>query len=239
MSGWRALTTDPNSRAALAARQAALERAWCPPVASRIDHLREHAAGRRVLDVGVVDHELEQHASTAWLHGHIAAVASYCLGVDLLEGPIEELGRRGYNVRRCDITRDPLDETFDVVIAGEVIEHLGSPAELVRAARRVLAPGGRLIFTTPNPYELGRVLHELRGHVRDNVDHVVAFSPAGVVELLEREGFVLDQYRGVARRRGGRDLRRDLNRRLKEAAARLLFRPEAACETLIYHGVRA
>lgn len=38
---------------------------------------------------------------------------------------------------------------FDIVIATEVIEHLGKPAKLLFEASRVLRPRGRLILTTP------------------------------------------------------------------------------------------
>lgn len=42
------------------------------------------------------------------------------------------------------------DGSFDVVIAIEVLEHVRAPYDLLARLRRVLAPGGRLIFTTPN-----------------------------------------------------------------------------------------
>lgn len=38
---------------------------------------------------------------------------------------------------------------FDVVIATEIIEHLGQPEKLLEEVKRVLKPGGRLILTTP------------------------------------------------------------------------------------------
>ena len=52
------------------------------------------------------------------------------------------------------------DETFDAVVATEVLEHLDAPNRLFREVRRVLRPDGRFVLTTPNrealPY---RVLH--------------------------------------------------------------------------------
>lgn len=42
------------------------------------------------------------------------------------------------------------DGAFDLVIAIEVFEHVRAPYDLLSRLRRVLAPGGRLIFTTPN-----------------------------------------------------------------------------------------
>ena len=42
------------------------------------------------------------------------------------------------------------DERFDAVVAAWVVEHLGDPARAVREVHRVLRPGGRFVFLTPN-----------------------------------------------------------------------------------------
>jgi 2-polyprenyl-3-methyl-5-hydroxy-6-metoxy-1,4-benzoquinol methylase len=41
-------------------------------------------------------------------------------------------------------------DSFDVVRANNVIEHLSSPKAMVRAVHRILRPGGLLAFSTPN-----------------------------------------------------------------------------------------
>lgn len=46
------------------------------------------------------------------------------------------------------------DASYDVVIMTEVLEHLESCYHVVREARRLLRPGGYLVFTTPNVYRL-------------------------------------------------------------------------------------
>ncbi len=42
-----------------------------------------------------------------------------------------------------------LEGKFDIVISAEVIKHLLYPRELIRAAKKCLKPGGKLIITTP------------------------------------------------------------------------------------------
>jgi SAM-dependent methyltransferase len=55
------------------------------------------------------------------------------------------------------------DAAFDLVLLGEVFEHiLNQPAGLLRAIHRILVPGGRLILTTPNPSTLMNAVRVLR-----------------------------------------------------------------------------
>src|SRR5207253_10239263 len=42
------------------------------------------------------------------------------------------------------------DRSFDVVICGDLIEHLRDPERFLVRVRPLLRPGGRLVLTTPN-----------------------------------------------------------------------------------------
>lgn len=59
-------------------------------------------------------------------------------------------------VSYCDLNGSvPFEpETFHIVFATEVIEHLNDPHNLIDEAWRVLAPGGMLFLTTPNVHSL-------------------------------------------------------------------------------------
>lgn len=54
------------------------------------------------------------------------------------------------------------EESFDIVVCVEGIEHIENPHHLVREVRRVLKPGGMLILTTPNILSLKSRMHCLR-----------------------------------------------------------------------------
>ena len=60
-----------------------------------------------------------------------------------------------------------LGESFDLVTGWDVIEHSRSPVNLIRAARRCLAPGGCVSFSTPNQRSIldgvGGFLYRLSG----------------------------------------------------------------------------
>jgi len=54
-------------------------------------------------------------------------------------------------------------ESFDLVLLGEVFEHiLNQPAGLLRGILRLLRPGGLLILTTPNPSTIANAIRLLR-----------------------------------------------------------------------------
>lgn len=63
------------------------------------------------------------------------------------------------------------NETFDIIVSLQVIEHLYQPELMLLAAKKYLNPNGVLIFTTPNPEGLGaRIMKDKWHGYRD--DHV-------------------------------------------------------------------
>ncbi|WOJ92256.1 methyltransferase domain-containing protein [Congregibacter variabilis] len=71
-----------------------------------------------------------------------------------------------------DLRDGPLvDASIDLLLCSEVIEHVADSASLLDAMAAVLAPGGKLILTTPQPYSPVEILGK------------IAFFP-GVVHLL-------------------------------------------------------
>lgn len=118
-----------------------------PPLfALRLAFVLERLSGReRVLDVGCG----EGHFSAA-----IAAAGARVLGIDVAEEPLRRGRARhpGVDLRRVPaVGAWPLeDASFDLVWAGEVLEHVADTAGWFSQMRRVLRPGGRLLISTPD-----------------------------------------------------------------------------------------
>jgi len=192
---WTSVSPDPNSPASRAYRQAQLDRAWRPLGGTRLSIVTDLCRNKRVLDLGCVNHVISGVGDPSWLHPRIVAVAQECLGVDSDSRGICEMRKRGFNVLCADVLHYPWDESyrerFDVVVAGELIEHVDRPLAILEIARTSLVPGGFLVVTTPNPYAPWRVRC---GHMRivwENVDHVAYFFPSGMAELADRAGLQL------------------------------------------------
>lgn len=196
---------DPNDPAALVRRAEVLRAAWRPEISDRIAYLEQRCSGKRVLDIGCVAHDVARMKSPLWLHGRLAAVASECLGVDVLAEGVEAMCRLGFDGVAHDLGTGlgPIAERapFDVVVAGELIEHVESVDMLFRTARDALVPGGELILTTPNPYAPDRVRAHQLGLVYENVDHILFAFPSGIAELAERHGLVLSEAAVTRRQR--------------------------------------
>ncbi|HEV3362914.1 MAG TPA: methyltransferase domain-containing protein [Acidimicrobiia bacterium] len=192
---WSDVASDPNAGIVKVHRARVLRAAWRQPISDRIAFIEAKCRDRRVLDIGCVAHDVNRMSSPKWLHGRIAAVAQRCVGVDLLASEIEEMRKRGYEVVLHDLTTgfEPIASLgpFDVIVAGELIEHVEDLGMLFRLARSVLSDGGELIITTPNPYAPGRVRAGQLGIVWENVDHIVYAFPSGIAELCERHGLAL------------------------------------------------
>ena len=112
------------------------------------------------------------------------------------------------------------DDAFDVVVAGEVLEHVPHPDLMLAEIRRVLTPAGRLLLSTPNivgwanrvlvplgiqplftetssEVHLGRRWRVL-GQGNQVQGHLKVFSHRALVEILERTGFTVLRVLGHA-----------------------------------------
>jgi SAM-dependent methyltransferase len=108
-----------------------------------------------------------------------AAGATAVTGVDLDAEAIAEakarVGKHAAALVEADLRELPLaDDSFDVVVSFETIEHMEEPERALAELRRVLRPDGVLVISSPNP----------DAYVGGNEHHVHEFRPAELAEAV-------------------------------------------------------
>jgi 2-polyprenyl-3-methyl-5-hydroxy-6-metoxy-1,4-benzoquinol methylase len=157
--------------------------------------LADKVAGKACLDIGAVGHDLAKVGTAQWKHQHIANYASRVIGIDIEEEYVEKVRAQGFDVRVCDATsKEYLGETFDVVVLGDVIEHVENPIDLIRFGLRHLNSNGEIVASTPNPYYYDRLKNMRRNRPFVNLSHIAWFTPTMALEIARRADCVLNAY---------------------------------------------
>jgi SAM-dependent methyltransferase len=134
--------------------------------------------GLRVLDLGCRTGALTQHY----------AEGNTVVGVDVDRSALEQAeARLGIETVWTDVEEElPFpDDSFDVVVAGELLEHLADPGAVVAHVRRVLRPGGRFVGSVPNAFRLKSRLRYAAGrHPETDSTHLQLFTSAALAALL-------------------------------------------------------
>jgi SAM-dependent methyltransferase len=171
-----------------------------PRTAAATDNERVRAlveavpADASVLDLGCVQHDASAAASDAWVHDHLVDKCERVVGVDYLPDEVATLRQQGYDVRCGDATALDLGEQFDVVVAGELIEHLADLAGFLDSVAQHLRSDGRFLLTTPNPWLFHRFKQALiADSVACNDEHTCWLDEQTLRQLLGRHGFVVER----------------------------------------------
>lgn len=138
---------------------------------------------KKVLDLGCRDGSLTRFYYSS------NQVIGLDIDIDALKRCKETLG---LTVLLCDLNEGlPFkDNYFDVVVAGELLEHLPFPWMLLRDVYRVLKVGGILVGSVPNAYHWRKRIRFLLGKDLDeDPTHLRFFSKGSLTWLLEAEKF--------------------------------------------------
>jgi len=153
----------------------------------RLSILRERVRGKTALDLGCsgtkrgISHLRYQH-----LHHTLVKEAGEILGVDIDEAAIVAMKAEGFNVQADDAETMNLGRRFQVIIAGDIIEHLPNPGLFLTNMHRHLEDDGELLITTPNPFKFKQVLKILKyNQIKVHTEHTCWICPTVLKRLLE------------------------------------------------------
>lgn len=140
-----------------------------------------------VLDVGFWGQAVKI-SDPEWPHKILLKYAQEVYGVDkdYDESQLEHKER----YRRASAESFDFDTAFDVIFAGDIIEHLSNPGAFLEVALRHLKPNGRLIITTPNCFSLFTLIEQVfKAAPIPNKDHTMYFNHIVLEQLLKKNGW--------------------------------------------------
>ncbi len=174
------------------------------PLQDRYSFVLDRVAGRRVMSVGLggqVDetaysYDLRRRELQGTFSAAVAAAAAHTTFVDVVPEALDAY-RSVIDAEYwlVDITAAPdgwpagfRDERFDVIVLGEVLEHLPNPGAALVNLQEVLAPGGSFLITVPNAFDLSRFGRLAFGNERVHPEHVAYYSTSTLQRLLRECG---------------------------------------------------
>lgn len=146
--------------------------------------------GKRVLDVG---------CATGYLGETLKRRGCEVVGVELDPDAAAKAATVLDDVVVADLEQADLlamfgPDSFDVVVFGDVLEHLRDPLPLLRSSVGLLRPGGSVVISVPNVAHGSVRLALLQGRWEYNelglldATHVTFFTRASLLRMLERAG---------------------------------------------------
>jgi len=112
------------------------------------------------------------------------------IGIDTNHAGLQEMKQKGLNVLFGDAENLEFGARFDIIVAGELIEHLSNPGRFLEGCRKSLKPNGQVILSTPNSFSPMYSLMYLKNFTRAfNPEHTLWLCPQTLNQIAERCGF--------------------------------------------------
>ena len=166
-------------------------------VNDRFEIIRKICANKKCLDIGCVG-DLEHHLvrKDKWLFMHLQEVCEDVLGIDINSENVDRVNKLGIkNIIHGDAETYNFHGKFDVIVAGELIEHLVNPGMFLNNIKKNLNNNGLLILTTPNIFSINNILRSLLSlKVNMHSDHAAGFNFDLLRALVERCGFRVESH---------------------------------------------
>lgn len=163
---------------------------------NKLEFIKEKSKGKSVLDLGCVRHSSDFALSDPdWLHKHIGMTADTVIGVDYLQNEVDILRAHGYNIAYGDVAA-PLNiqEKFDLIVAGDLIEHLSNLDGFIKNLKNLLKEDGRIIISTPNPFYIDLFFFvALKHSYIINPEHTCWIDPQALSQLLQRYDLAVEE----------------------------------------------
>ena len=158
--------------------------------------------GFALANVGPGDRVLDLGSGEGDLAADMAGAGARVTAADVAQGALDRARRRHPQLDLRLVGFDaplPFDDgAFDVVWSSEVIEHVADTARWLSEVRRVLAPGGRVLLTTPSHGRLRLLAGGIERYSVPLGDHLHLYTARSLRDVLSDFAFGEITVRAVA-----------------------------------------
>ena len=164
----------------------------------KILQLSQHKTVLHLGCVGFTDLEVSERINLSQDSLHFAlSQVSQVVGVDDSQEVISYYREKKIfdNILYGDVENLPeldLERTFDVIVAGDIIEHISNPGLLLEGIKRFCREDTLIIITTPHSFGLLNFIRFAFKKFSEGREHVMTFNIFNISNLLERHGFLVN-----------------------------------------------
>ncbi|MCF6096381.1 glycosyltransferase [Thermovorax subterraneus] len=172
------------------------------PLIYRLEYLRLLVKGKKVIHIGFADHKklIEKKISNnTWLHKILVDSADVCVGIDIDRDAVEYvksvIGIQ--DVYCCDITQEIpeaiLNNKWDYIILGEVIEHVDNPVYFLKhISDNFKRIANKIVITAPNALKYLNFVSVKENKEVINSDHRYWFTPYTLMKVAVQAGIKIE-----------------------------------------------
>uniref|UniRef100_A0A6M3JFS9 Putative methyltransferase n=1 Tax=viral metagenome TaxID=1070528 RepID=A0A6M3JFS9_9ZZZZ len=122
-------------------------------------------------------------------HAELKAVTKKCYGID------RDIVKEDPDFKQVVIGKDPIPiyEDVEIVVCGEVIEHLSNPGMFLDELRTSY-PTQMKIISVPNAFSNGHQGWIKKGQENTNKDHVAYYTYVTLKGLLSKHGYKIEEF---------------------------------------------
>ncbi len=171
---------------------------------NRLKYFLDTCSDKKVLHLGCSSgqHIRARIERGSLLHSKLNNVASVLHGLDLDEDSLKVMSDE-YGIQHLHhgnaekLEEADINEKFDIVLAGDLLEHLTCPGAMLEGIKPLLLNTGRVVISTNNAFGLNYQIRRWTGNFIEHFEHVCFFSPETLLHLFERHGYKIIKMYGA------------------------------------------
>lgn len=152
----------------------------------------------RILDIG---------CGSGRISSEMANLGYQVIGIDFSEEAVRKAQEKGIQAKRANLDEGipETSDSFDIVWAGDIVEHVFDPIGLLREASRVLKHGGAILITIPSDVGIVSRIKMLFGISHQEqmyyssgfYKHHTFFTPRLIRYMLKKAGLRIEFFHKI------------------------------------------